>query len=566
VTKSLHIGTGVALPLDAITRTFGVLAQKGAGKSYLASVLVEEMIAHALHVVILDPTGAWWGLRSSADGKSAGLPITILGGQHGDLPLEATAGAIVADLVVDERVSMVLDLSAFSLSEQRRFVTDFAQRLFHRNTEPLHLVLDEADEFCPQRIPHGHEPMVGAIDRIVRRGRIKGLGVTMISQRAAVIHKDILTQIDTLIVLRTTGPQDRAAIDAWVSQNGTPQQRTELLDSLSSLPTGTAWVWSPSWLQTFRRVEVRARRTFDSSATPKVGQSARAPRVLASVDLEQVRARMAATIEKAKADDPKHLHRVIAELRAAPAKEITVQHVPMLPDGFMNELSAVVRQMGQIEETVTRLRVDLGRLSDRALAVVSAPLGTPSKLPRTATNTLTRHEPTREERRRSITNPTPVEGKLAGGERKILTALAQYPNGRTRSQIAILTGYAVNGGGFGNYLSALRTRGLLDGDNECLKITLQGIEALGEYDPLPTGQALLDHWTARLGRAERGVLHALAVVHPGTLTKEEIAAQTGYEASGGGFGNALSRLRTLELISGRDRLRASDALFDGGAR
>ena len=49
--------------------------------------------------------------------------------------------------------------------------------------------------------------------------------------------------------------------------------------------------------------------------------------------------------------------------------------------------------------------------------------------------------------------------------------------------------------------------------------------------------------------------------HPKAFSKEEVATAAGYEASGGGFNNALSRLRTLELISGRGDLRASDDLF-----
>jgi hypothetical protein len=41
-----------------------------------------------------------------------------------------------------------------------------------------------------------------------------------------------------------------------------------------------------------------------------------------------------------------------------------------------------------------------------------------------------------------------------------------------------------------------------------------------------------------------------------------VAAKAGYEASGGGFNNALGRLRTLELVQGRGELRASDEFFD----
>ena len=58
--------------------------------------------------------------------------------------------------------------------------------------------------------------------------------------------------------------------------------------------------------------------------------------------------------------------------------------------------------------------------------------------------------------------------KLASGERRILIALAQYPMGRSKVQVALLTGYAATGGGFNNYLGALRTRGLIEGDGERL--------------------------------------------------------------------------------------------------
>ena len=65
------------------------------------------------------------------------------------------------------------------MADQRRLVTDFAERLYYRkgqdkHRQPLHLVIDEADEFAAQRIQPGHERMFGAIDRIVRRGRASG--------------------------------------------------------------------------------------------------------------------------------------------------------------------------------------------------------------------------------------------------------------------------------------------------------------------------------------------------------------------------------------------------------
>lgn len=117
--KKLSIAPGLALPLDFITETAAIIAQRRAGKTYTASVLAEEMIAAALPFVVLDPTGAWWGLRASADGKGEGLPVVIIGGAHGDVPLEPNAGKIIADLVVDHPGWYIIDLSGGMEEEEQ---------------------------------------------------------------------------------------------------------------------------------------------------------------------------------------------------------------------------------------------------------------------------------------------------------------------------------------------------------------------------------------------------------------------------------------------------------------
>src|SRR5690554_2034739 len=101
-TPVLQLGDGLALPLDAVTQTFSVLGKRGSGKTHTASVLAEEMVGAGLSVVVLDPLDVWWGLRASADGDTPGLPVLVLGGSHGDLPLDADSGRLVADLVVEE--------------------------------------------------------------------------------------------------------------------------------------------------------------------------------------------------------------------------------------------------------------------------------------------------------------------------------------------------------------------------------------------------------------------------------------------------------------------------------
>jgi hypothetical protein len=68
-------------------------ARGRASKSYTARREIRwnraaQYKAHGQQVVIVDPKGDWWGIRSSADGKAPGLPVVILGGERGDVPLE----------------------------------------------------------------------------------------------------------------------------------------------------------------------------------------------------------------------------------------------------------------------------------------------------------------------------------------------------------------------------------------------------------------------------------------------------------------------------------------------
>jgi DNA helicase HerA-like ATPase len=285
---------------------------RGAGKTNAARVMAEELHKAGRPFVAIDPVGAWWGLRASRDGKpDGGLPIPIFGGDHGDVPLEESGGEVLADFLVEETASAVVDVSALSESAKHRFLTAFTERLFRRNSEPLVVFLEEADDYAPQRSGKGPAlATLGAMQRLVKRGRFKGLVPVMVTQRSAAINKDLLTQIENLVVLRTTSPQDRKAIEGWVTYHG---QSAELLESLSSLETGEAWLWSPHALGTLERFRFRESETFDSGATPRGGK--RRVASLADVDLGALRDRMAATIEKAKAEDPRELRRQIAALK-----------------------------------------------------------------------------------------------------------------------------------------------------------------------------------------------------------------------------------------------------------
>ena len=294
----LHIARGFSLPVDTVTQALGILAKRRAGKSYLGRRFTEQLLKAAQQLVIVDPKGDWWGIRSSTDGKAPGFPVVILGGDHGDVRLEPGSGEIVAKLVVEERVSVLLDLSLFRKHEVATFMAIFLETLYRLKAReefrtPMMLLIDEADAIAPQKPQKGEERMLGAAEDIVRRGGQRGIGCTLITQRSAVLNKNVLTQIQVLIALRTIAPQDLAAMDAWIDVYGTSEQRKTLMESLPSLPTGEAWIWSPGWPTVdgiFEHIKVLPIETFDSGATPKPGEKRIEPKNLADVDLKALQA------------------------------------------------------------------------------------------------------------------------------------------------------------------------------------------------------------------------------------------------------------------------------------
>lgn len=560
--RTLRLAPHLTLPLDAVSRTFGILAVRGAGKSNTAAVMAEEMFAAGLPFVVIDPVGSWYGLRSSADGTAPGLPIPIFGGKHGDVPLERGAGELLADLVVEKRLTCVLDLSRFnSEADKKAFLLAFARRLYERNENPLHLFLEEADDYIPQSPMGDEKQLLRAWENIVRRGRARGLGMTLITQRSAAVAKMVLTQVETLFAMRTTGPQDIAAIEAWVKYH---QVGKEVLSTLASLESGEAWVWSPHYLKSMARHQIRRRSTFDSGATPANvrAKDSRPPATLADIDLGALQERMAATIEKAKADDPRELRKQLASVRSelqkaqavrcsSPQASAAAQPVErfVLKDGQLARAEQLVAKLDAVAEKFSTfeedLRVTAKEIRD-AIASTRQPAGMRADHP-ARSSAATRPAETRAPR---VPDRPGVAG-VSRAEQRVLDAVAWWQAagipGPTRHQVAFVAGYTVNGH-FNNMVGGLRTKGLVDYPHGGgVSLTDAGAQAAQAPDVTLTLDGLIAAVSAVLkGDAMRRIFRA--VVDAGAdLTREELAAKTGYTVNGH-FNNMVGSLRSLGVI------------------
>lgn len=536
--------------------------------TYTAKVLVEELALNLQPVCVIDPIGVWWGLRSSASGTESGHEFVILGGDHADAPLDPLSGSVVADFVVDEPSWVILDLSHMRKGEQRRFVTDFAERLYHRNRDPLMLVVDEADLFAPQDKGGDTARMRGAMEDLVRRGRAKGIGSILITQRPASINKDVLTQVSTLVCLRMSGKQDRDAIEAWVAANGSKDERDMMMGDLASLPTGTGYVWSPHFLQVFEKVSFRALRTFDSSATPRAGKKKVEPRARADVNLEALTERMGAAIEQAKLNDPKTLKRLAAELDrevaklreqvANPAVRVETVEVPILPTGWKSAMDAVLEVADQIEEfsgkwvqmlrdTISEIdreaRSDLQKSREDARRSVPTTTYKESKTPVGRTTAQQTAQPTRVPPPRPTGTTDSPDGVLTKGANGLLrTLVSRYPTRLTRSQLATLSKRSIRSSSFAPHVLEVVRAGFAVEDTVGIQATQAGLDLIGHVPP----EDPLEGWMTALPSNARKLLAAL--IESDFATQAEWGEAAGISPTSSGLGGGITILRRNGLV------------------
>lgn len=577
----ITLAPGLELPDDAVTKAYALLGMKGSGKSNAAVVMAEEFYAASIPFVVVDPKGDWWGIRSGGrGGAGGGIPAVIFGGLHADVPIDSTAGGTIAELVAREHLTCVIDTSEFTKGESIRFLEAFFDRLYrekNRASFPMHVFLEEADDYVPQKVYGEVAKLVRAVEVIVKRGRQRGLGITLASQRSASVNKDVLSQTDTLVAFRTTAPQDRKAIGLWLTWHA--GDTSKILDELPALHDGEAWVSSPAQLRILERVKFRRRRTFDSGATPELGEKVK-PATLADIDVAAVTAALASQIERAKADDPKELRAEIARLKREQAEHPRVTErrvdvpVPFVPpevpralaetltiiDAALGDLRAgrdeIAATIAKLESTKTARPPATERGGTGRAGVSASPRPVAASIAEDARRDVARME--------DRVSPNADDRRIGKSELKLLTALGQSAGGElTKRKLAVLTGYKISGGRFGNLLGALRTGGLVEG-RDPVTITESGRRVLGPVETPPTGAELLEWWLARtdvtdFGPRTKELLRVIVEHEPDGIDKADLAERMGYELTGGRFGNVIGRLRTLGLVApGGVRIRLSD--------
>ncbi len=575
----IEFATNLEFDTDIITEVIDVIAKRGSGKTYTAAKLAEGMLIIGAQIVVIDPVGNWYGLRLGSNGKpDGGLDIKILGGRNGDIPLEHTAGPLIAKTIVDTGMSVILDVSMMTKIKQRRFVTQFSASLLEerkRAPAAMHIFWEEAYRFMPQKLAKGSKnEMLEATEELVTMGRNFGIGGTIICQRAAQVSKTVLTQASILVAMNTIGA-DRKVILDWIDHKGMDKNSKETV-KLATLGKGHAFVW---WPEEFgiTKVKVSKRKTYDASSTPKFGDKKRQNK-LKPIDLGALEVSMAETIEKAKSEDPKHLRRKIAELEKkiltlGQAKATTVE-VPVLGEATVlamnhwladhsDKIGDLAEKLhacrGEIIKAGVKFQADMDK-ARRGFAAEAKKI--PQAPPVKNWGVVVHKSP-----RRPESSEAP---QIKAGALRMLKALAAIsPGGMTKRQVAQAAKMKSSSGTFSTYWASLNTNDFIakggggNGPRDRWFITEEGLEYLGDDVPVtPEGpEELLEFWCERLRGKEREILRYLFTLSTVNLSKAEIGREVGLSHTSGTFSTYMSTLTSNGLVDRNDGLyRISEEL------
>lgn len=554
--KNLNIGS-IKIPVTAATKSFAVLAKRGAGKTYTSAVIAEEFDKAHVPFVVFDPIDVWYGLRLAADGKSKGLPVVVFGLEHADIKIDRDMGRQIARAIVKENISCVISTFGMPKVAQRHLIAEFSEELLNINNTPRHVFIEEAHEFVPQRIDGGMAKCFSAVEALVTMGRNRGIGVTLINQRAATLNKDVLTQVDTLVALRSVGPQDRKAIKEWVEAHSADGDMDEFIDSLPSLPTGTAWIWSPEFMGVFEKITIRKRETFHPDRE-KLGANFEIPK-LNQGDIQGFIDSFSKKPEKAVASGSggpggaggagspsgggsdgsrRPFEQVYSKTQV---DKMIVDALNARDTEMFKERSEFIRHINTLMKTITIISKSCNEIINEKYPLMDVQM---KPLVKADIKNTRFHNPGGVS---LMTEPEGDSSVLEKCPRMIYSFLySRAPRAYTKEQIACATNYGTSSGGFKSGLARLKVLGLIEKRED--KYVL--IEKDPDVATFKDQDFSIDTWLSHLEKCPREIFKFLRDNDNSGIgfSKESIANGTNYGTSSGGFKSGLSRLKVLDLI------------------
>ncbi|MDX9719147.1 MAG: DUF87 domain-containing protein [Myxococcota bacterium] len=250
-------GEALLVPAPAVlTGRSAVIGMSGSGKSHLLGVLCEELCAANLSFVVLDPEGEYQSLKEKYEVVWASRRTGA------DVKLKVDACKGLAQAVAEKGGRLILDTS--DSDDELAIASAFLSQLYEVASEvkrPLAVIVEEADRFVPQSSGNG----VPELLEISRRGRKRGIGLLIATQRPAMVDKNVLSQCANQLVGKLRSQNDLAAVKLFFENN-------ERLRSLAELERGQFYAMG-DFVKSSKLFMARGRHTTHQGRTPELGEA-----------------------------------------------------------------------------------------------------------------------------------------------------------------------------------------------------------------------------------------------------------------------------------------------------
>jgi hypothetical protein len=276
----LNISNDLSLDLeDVIGKCIAILGIRGSGKSNTAGVIFEELLRNNYPLSIIDIDGEYFGLKEKYE-------VLVVGhGKGVEIEVDVDCAEEIAQISMEKNIPVVVDLSGFLSDERTAFLTDYLGSLWTlagKLRRPYIIGIEEAHEFIPQGVKTELKELVA---RVALRGRKRGLGAIIVSQRSAKVEKDVLSQAGMLFLHRVVHE-----VDMHVYSDLLPWRKNETKEIITALSIGECVYLNGD---TVLPIYVRERETFHAGFTPSL-------EVVVTPQLKQVSQEIIEAIEHAK--------------------------------------------------------------------------------------------------------------------------------------------------------------------------------------------------------------------------------------------------------------------------
>jgi hypothetical protein len=232
-----------------------IIAQSGAGKSWAIAVICERLCAAGIGFCIVDTEGEYFSLRER-------YPVFWIGSdERCDADIERVNLKDTMLRAVVNGTAVVFDVSETEMRERVAALAEVLYDIASAHKIPYLLILEEADKFIPQA-----RESIRKIEEISRRGRKRGLGLLVATQRPSFVTKNVLSQCNNQAIGRLTIENDLRAVDLFFGS------RAEL-EELATLSPGEFFV-TGGFTRRKTRIRFAPRETEHRGETPELSRRA----------------------------------------------------------------------------------------------------------------------------------------------------------------------------------------------------------------------------------------------------------------------------------------------------